>query len=713
MSKTQVLNNKKLTLTLISFIVLVSLIFTILQTIYLVKNDYDDSISTVEKSIKQIKNTQIESISMAIWQLDSNQLDIIIDGILKLPGINYIEINEKGSNTIKVGKLQKEYIIEKTYHLIHKNFTNNILGTIYIQGNYKNNIDKIYNTIFERILIEMLKVFSIALILIFVVHKIIIRHLVSMAKYAVNLDTKKLSFALKLDKKIDKDNPDAIDAVANAINIMRINLINDLKQQEKDKNDLETEIENRKMLEKDALNQKDRITNQYNTIVKLTSDNSLFEKSFKDAIYFLLAECIKTIEVDRISFWTFIDDNTINCKYRYYKKEDKCLNEDKTIDLSNYKKYMYYLTKDKIIDATDVYTDERTQEYNKEDMKNIGLKSMLDVTVNFHSKIYGIICFENLEKQKEWTSDEISFATRVSDQISNLLIINEWKKSQEEIIKLNNSLEITVNERTMELKKNLENLQHTQRQLIQSEKLASLGGLVAGIAHEINTPIGISLTGSTHFQYITNQLKKLYDDNNLSKNELEEYIETSYEISNSIYISLKRAAEQIKSFKQIAVDQSNEELRKFNMKEYLEEILLSLSNQIKKTNHNISIHCDKNLIINGYPGSISQIITNFIINSFIHGFKHIKEGNINIYAKQIDNDIELIYKDDGAGINEENLKKIFDPFFTTNREGGGSGLGLNIVYNIVKSNLHGNITAVSTLNKGLIFNIKFPIKEKI
>ncbi len=314
------------------------------------------------------------------------------------------------------------------------------------------------------------------------------------------------------------------------------------------------------------------------------------------------------------------------------------------------------------------------------------------------------------KKQKMWTQDEMSFVSRVSDQISNLLLINEWKKAKDEITDINNSLEFTVDMRTKELKENIENLKVAQSQLVESEKMASLGGLVAGVAHEINTPVGISLTGITHFQHITTELKKLYEDNNLSQNEFEEYIKTSYEIADSVYKSLTRAAEQIRSFKQVAVDQSNEHIRNFNIKEYIEEVLLSLHNRIKKTKHNINIHCDENLNINSFPGSFSQIITNFIMNSLIHGFKDIKKGNIDIYAKKIDGNIEIIYQDDGIGINKTNLKKIFDPFFTTNRESGGSGLGLNIVYNIITNGLKGNVKATSEIGKGVKFVITFPIK---
>jgi len=719
MNKNQLLKNKKLSFTLIGYIILISIIFTLIQTVFLLKSDYDKSIKTVNKSIEQIKNTRIDSISMAIWQLDNNQLDILIESILKLPGINYIEIKENDFKPRKIGIKKTKYIIESNFPLIHKNFKNNKLGTIYIQGNYENNINTIQDTILLKILLETIKIFSIAIFIIFIVHKLIIKHLETMAKYTMNLDSKKLSIPLVLNKKRSQKNLDAIDIVADAINTMRKNLLKDIEQQETDKLNLkltnaklEEEIEIRTKIEEDAIDQKERILQQYNTIVKLTTDEELFEKSFKDGVYFVLKESVNALHVDRVSFWEFKNENEIKCSYRYYKKDDVQIDEEKTISIDKLPKYINYLKNNKVLDASDVYSDERTIEYNQEDMKKANIKSMLDVSITFHEKTYGLICFETLEKHKEWAQDEISFATRISDQINNLLVIKEWKKAQAEIIELNNSLEITVQERTKELQQNLKNLKIAQKQLVESEKMASLGSLVAGVAHEINTPVGISLTGITHFQHITKELKKAYEEDNLSQDEFEDYIKTSYEISNSVFNSLLRAAEQIRSFKQVAVDQSNEQTRTFNVKKYIEEILLSLHNKIKKTKHTITIHCDNNLCIEGFPGSLSQIITNFIMNSLIHAFKEIEQGKIDIYVKKINDNIELIYKDNGIGINKENLKKIFDPFFTTNRKGGGSGLGLNIVYNIVQNVFKGTIEAKSTLNKGLTFTIKFPLKER-
>ncbi len=279
-----------------------------------------------------------------------------------------------------------------------------------------------------------------------------------------------------------------------------------------------------------------------------------------------------------------------------------------------------------------------------------------------------------------------------------------------------------VNERTKdlessnsELKNSISNLKNTQKQLVESEKMASLGGLVAGVAHEINTPVGVALTGITHFKDITTNIKKDYDNENISEEEFEKYLNTSNELSDIINKNLKRTADLVKSFKQVAVDQTSEKKRKFNVKFYLEEIITSIKNVLRQYKVKINVNVLEEIIINSYPGFYSQIITNLIFNSLRHAYEKEDEGLINIEISKVEDNILIEYSDDGKGIKEENLKKIFDPFFTTNREKGGTGLGLNIIYNIIKSNLNGEIICTSKENEGVQFTITLPIeinKEK-
>ncbi len=273
-----------------------------------------------------------------------------------------------------------------------------------------------------------------------------------------------------------------------------------------------------------------------------------------------------------------------------------------------------------------------------------------------------------------------------------------------------NDFQKRVDEKTKALEENISKLKSMQAELIQNEKMASLGSLVAGVSHEINTPIGMALTTSTHLNKELNSLKKSYLNEEMSEKEFLEYLEDSKLSIDSINKNLIRAVNLIKSFKQIAVDQISEELREFNLKEYLDEILLSIHSKIKMTKIKIEVNIDKNIAINSYAGIFSQIFTNLIINSIIHGFNNgVDIGTIKISANLENNDLTIYYEDDGKGLDEVTKNKIFDPFYTTNRVKGGSGLGMNIVYNLVVKKLKGTIFLENKKEKGVLFVIKCKI----
>ncbi len=248
-------------------------------------------------------------------------------------------------------------------------------------------------------------------------------------------------------------------------------------------------------------------------------------------------------------------------------------------------------------------------------------------------------------------------------------------------------------------------------QLIQAEKMASLGEMVAGVAHEINTPVGTALTAITHGMKRLIDIDGAFQSNTLSKSDLSRFIDEIKESFNITTINLQRAAELITSFKKVASDRKNEERRIFKLKDYINTILLSLKPKYQNKNYTIKVICDDNLELNGYPGLFSQIITNFVINSLIHGLEDRNEGNIIIEAFIEGKTFVLKFFDDGKGISPDYISKIFEPFFTTKRNQGGTGLGLNIVYNIVNYNFFGTVVCESKPGEGALFIVKYPITE--
>jgi len=259
-----------------------------------------------------------------------------------------------------------------------------------------------------------------------------------------------------------------------------------------------------------------------------------------------------------------------------------------------------------------------------------------------------------------------------------------------------------------ELRLSLETLERTRDQLVQSEKMAALGELVAGVAHEINTPVGVGVTAASFLDAKTTEFKKIYAAGELKRSEFENYLQTVEEVSNSILINMERAAELISSFKQVAVDQSSESRRQFNLKEYINEILLSLRPRYKKTEHTIEIDCEPDIELNSFPGAFSQILNNLIMNSLIHGFQGIQKGHITVTISRQGKDILFVYQDNGRGMNKEEKEKVFDPFYTTMRGKGGTGLGMSIVFNLITQTLKGSIECESSPGRGVVFTLKFP-----
>ncbi len=262
-----------------------------------------------------------------------------------------------------------------------------------------------------------------------------------------------------------------------------------------------------------------------------------------------------------------------------------------------------------------------------------------------------------------------------------------------------------------ELEIALESLKQTQNQLIHTEKMAALGGIVAGVAHEINTPVGVSVTAASYLDEKNNEILELFETGKLKKADLEKHINTTMETIKILMINLERASNLIGSFKQIAVDQSVDEKRVFVLKDYINEVLLSLNPKVKKTKHKIIVDCEDDIEIYASPGGLSQIIANLLVNSLVHAFDDSFEGIIKIKVKCENSEIIIEYSDNGKGISENDIKKIYEPFFTTKRGSGGTGLGLNIVYNIVSKEYNGKIKCNSIPGNGTIFTIRIPEEE--
>ncbi|MFY8299197.1 ATP-binding protein [Pseudoalteromonas sp. SS15] len=327
------------------------------------------------------------------------------------------------------------------------------------------------------------------------------------------------------------------------------------------------------------------------------------------------------------------------------------------------------------------------------------------------------------DEQNEFTPiiTELNFVyQQVNTHIAEINQANTaLTKTQNELDKLNIDLELKVKTRTDELNhkteealKALSELQTIQKKLIEQEKHASLGRLVAGIAHEINTPVGVAITAASFVEDEVVHLEEKLQSCQLTKHQLIKVISDFKEGCFILKSNLHRTAELVASFKQVSVDQSSELLRKIELNAYLEDVIRTLKPRIKNSSH--KVHLEPNPVeieVLCSPGAIAQVITNIIENALVHAFNKHESGEVNVLLSQSGNEVSILISDNGQGMPSDVLECIFDPFFTTNRENGGSGLGMHLVYNIISQQLNGTINCSSIVGKGTQFIIKFPLNS--
>ncbi|MCB1745480.1 MAG: PAS domain-containing protein, partial [Gammaproteobacteria bacterium] len=294
--------------------------------------------------------------------------------------------------------------------------------------------------------------------------------------------------------------------------------------------------------------------------------------------------------------------------------------------------------------------------------------------------------------------------------------ITELRAYEQTLQRINQELERRVEQRTADLQSvnkelvsTIEQLKLTQHQLVESEKLAALGSLVAGVAHEVNTPLGVGVTAASHLEQQAREFAHKLESGEVAAADFAAFRATLVDGSGIVLRNLQRADRMIRSFKQVAVDQASEAPRRIDVSAYLDEVLLSLQPTLKRHPQRVEKDVESGLVVLTHPGAIYQIIVNLVMNSLIHGFARRNDGRIRIVVRRVDDHWWLEYSDDGCGMTEEVRRHIFEPFFTTRRGQGGSGLGLHIVYNLVVQGMGGSIECETAPDRGTRFSIRIPM----
>ncbi|HEY1042460.1 MAG TPA: ATP-binding protein [Telluria sp.] len=323
-----------------------------------------------------------------------------------------------------------------------------------------------------------------------------------------------------------------------------------------------------------------------------------------------------------------------------------------------------------------------------------------------HERALGAIVIQSYDEQHTFSDEDqalfVVIARHVATALQGLQSMDRLERAVAERTEL-------LERQNAALNSALTQLQEAQSELVRQEKLASLGRLVAGVAHEINTPLGICVTATSHLVQELKLTREELASGQMTEESLQEFFDILDQSLKIMTTNTQRAAALVRSFKQVAVDQSSDDLRTFNLRRYLDEVLLSLQPKFKGRPVKVELDCPGDIEMESFPGAVSQIVTNMIVNSLLHAYEREQPGTIRISVRaEADDSIAFDYRDDGSGMDESTLAQLFDPFFTTKRGTGGSGLGAHILYNLATGALGGSVRADSAPGRGLHYALRFP-----
>lgn len=315
-----------------------------------------------------------------------------------------------------------------------------------------------------------------------------------------------------------------------------------------------------------------------------------------------------------------------------------------------------------------------------------------------------------LHEPQGHADSEIGLLVRLTNQHLQAiaLTLEQLRAAESSLKQYSDALESKVAERTLALSQSVEQLQQAQSQLIESEKLAALGGLVAGVAHEVNTPLGIAVTATSVLSETLDSLRQQFTAQTLTSQQFSDLLAQASDSTQMLVNNLQRAARLVRDFKQTAVDQVSEARSQFQVEQVLRALIASLHPETRKVPVEPLLECPSGLQMNSLPGVLTQVLANLILNSVRHAFADQAAPLIEIRLQEQGEQVLLDYRDNGCGVPESLRERIFEPFFTTKRGSGGSGLGLNIVYNLVARKLGGKLEFSSQPGQGVHFRLSLP-----
>jgi len=449
----------------------------------------------------------------------------------------------------------------------------------------------------------------------------------------------------------------------------------------------------------------------YNILHTVSRSSVIDTGDLQAAARMIMQAAMEGLRIHRCSIWLFdTDHQSIHCKL-LHDNHIQSVEPPAPLTRQNQPAYFAALDEERVVVVSHAASDARVTEILENYLKTLGIDALLDAPIRHSGSMIGVICCEHQGNPREWRDEEIAFISTLADLYGRAITSEQRLNYERQLEQANELLESKVLERTQWLENALRNLTHTQAKLIESEKLASIGRMVAGLAHEINTPLGIAVTSASHCETELKKMHRLFNQRELDEEQFRQFLLSLTEGMHLVSHNLNRATGLVQNFKLTGAIQTSSEEEEFELRHCLDIIIKSLQPLLKEHQLICEFASPEAIYLNSYPGALAQILTNLVTNSIHHGFTQKASGIINLHIAVYNGKVHLRYTDNGSGIDPTLNDKIFEPFFTTARKTGGSGLGLSIVHNLITRKLKGEISIEPRADEGAgaCFLLSFPI----
>jgi signal transduction histidine kinase len=678
-------------------IILFSMLVTFLTTATELVIEYNIDVRGIHERFAEIRTSQLPILTNSVWILDDALIRTQLDGLARLPDIERLAVEVSGKVKWSSGSTRAHYPLSDRVPLVQQNRDKAVeIGVLEVTASLDNVYRRLVDKALAALLENAIKTAAIAGFALVLFQVTVTRHLHRMAAYAQRLDIADDDTpALQLERT-QRRRADVLDQLVRSINTMRSNLSTAYATSKRDE---------------------ERIRRENQHMADLLRDDTLRGVQVIDVFQTVTETLVTGLDVSRASAWRFDEArDELHC-LDSFEPDGLRHTTFKSWSARSIAEYLSLLHREKVISVSDIWTDPRGRELLIGHGMAPPYRSFLGVALQIDGKLGGVLSVEHQGEPRDWTADEIGFAGAVAAVASAAIEARDKRIAQHELSQYKDHLEEIIATRTaelthanVELNRTLEVLRTTQAELVEREKFASLGTVVAGIAHEVNTPIGVGVTASSALKQATVRLQRKVEAGELKKSDLMSYLEVAGRSADILEANLGRAAELVRSFKQVAVDQSSEAIRVVELGQYVHDVMTSLRPELRKAGHAVTVDAPDPVELETPPSAIWQIVSNLVMNSILHAFEPGRHGHLTISVTRVEGAAVVVYRDDGKGMTPDVRRRIFEPFFTTRRGQGGSGLGLSIVYNLVTKTLGGTILCTSAPDVGTEFMITIPMR---